>query len=84
MTAITLYPTKTRRALLWDVGHGFVHDVAGETLLELEQGTRKVTAQIRELELAGWVERGDCADWRLTAAGVRVLGGPQPVTELDS
>ncbi len=75
MTAITLYPTKTRRALLWDVGHGYVHDAGDDTLLELEQGTRKVTAQIRELELAEWVERGDCADWRLTKIGAQILAG---------
>lgn len=71
-----LYPTKTRLQLLDDVDVGFVCGFEDDVFNT--RGTRsvKVTAQMRELERAGWVERPEgSAYYRLTDAGRVIRDG---------
>jgi hypothetical protein len=67
---IDLHPTKTRLALLRQVADGEVYqDVLGITY---HSGGVQVTARIREMEQAGWVEL-DGRYWGPTSLGQRVL-----------
>lgn len=80
-----LYPTPTRLALLREVDARNVCDGSlhsddrheGQTLLVPvmhDEPIRRVTAAVREMESAGWVELPDGhAIWHLTAAGRAVL-----------
>lgn len=79
---MSLYPTKTRLALLervaqGDVLEGITDNTEGETWLTDMDGSvpQKVTARIAELERAGWVRLPDDPPvvWRLTDAGRAVL-----------
>lgn len=78
-----LHPTKTRLTLLAQVANDQV-----TTDLTLDEGDRvvlhpdaptswseqvTVTARIRQLEAAGWIEEDPAAFWRLTDAGRDVL-----------
>ena len=83
-----LYPTKTRLALLADVANSQVYtDItaeaadSGEDIIWLFpdaptvwETRHKVTARIREMERAGWVEEVGC-QWALTDVGLDVLLG---------
>lgn len=74
MTAqIIVTPTKTRRALLTEIGNGDVfRDAIGDSYIS---GGPKVTARVAELEKAGWVLLSDAqpgrqtTKWQLTDAG---------------
>jgi hypothetical protein len=81
-----LYPTPTRLRLLAEIANAQVlTDIARDDdqdviLLFADAPTSwqdrvKVTARVRELEAAGWVEEsGSDATWSLTDAGRKVLG----------
>ncbi|GLH94920.1 hypothetical protein [Phytohabitans aurantiacus] len=82
-----LYPTKTRRALLDAIANAQVlTDITAPALdvillfpnAPTEWQTRQtVTARVRELEAAGWVEEDDAGvEWRTTDAGEAARTGP--------
>jgi DNA-binding transcriptional regulator PaaX len=76
--ADSLYPTKTRLALLQAVADNDVWKIAdGDTIDLIEGGhsERRVTAAIAEMERAGWVALHDVGRWELTDAGRAVLDG---------
>lgn len=77
-----LFATKTRLKLLAEVAAGRVmtDTTAADDVIWLcpnaptDWETReRVTARVRELEAAGWVEQPHPVDWRLTLAGWTVL-----------
>ncbi|WBB94234.1 hypothetical protein [Verrucosispora sp. WMMC514] len=73
-TKRTLHPTKTRIALLDEVRAGNVfRNAIGDSYIA---AGRKVTAAIREMERARWVEQDDSRPgdyWRPTTTGREVL-----------
>jgi hypothetical protein len=82
-----LYPTKNRRALLDAIANGQVLTDITAPVLDVivlfpnaptEWQTRQtVTARVRELERAGWVEEDDAGvEWRTTDAGEAARTGP--------
>ncbi|TDC82420.1 hypothetical protein E1193_11765 [Micromonospora sp. KC606] len=85
---MSLFPTRTRLALLEGVRQGHVQygigpdgvpgaprrQPAAWDISDPRRGPRKVSAAIEEMERAGWVERPDrTAVWQLTDAGRKVL-----------
>lgn len=81
---MNLHPTPTRLALLRDVADGLVmEDPATEVIWRDDRlggfydpntaTCTRVTAKVRELENAGWVELGNLATYRLTETGKRIL-----------
>lgn len=72
MTA-TLYPTKSRVALLIDVGAGLVYRNGLHDYRTALPRPQRVTARIAELRQAGWVERGPDGVYALTAAGEDIV-----------
>jgi hypothetical protein len=84
---VSLYPTKTRLALLRavdqaDVIEGITDDTDGDTwlLLPPPDEPRRVTARVLEAQQAGWATlHADGVTWRLTDAGRTVLAGAHGV-----
>lgn len=78
---MSLYPTKTRLALLAavdaaDVIEGLTEDTDGDTwlLAQPPYEHRRVTARVLEAQGAGWVTlHDDGVTWRLTDLGRQVL-----------
>jgi hypothetical protein len=80
---IILHPTKTRLSLLADIANSLVlTDITTDSDVILlfpyaptEWQTReRVTARVRELEKAGWVEQDEAGvNWQPTAYGRQLL-----------
>lgn len=82
---MSLFPTKTRLALLRAVANGQVH--TDWTVDEFRavlfpdaptswQDASTVTARVLEVEREGWIEeRGSTGEWRLSEEGLRILAG---------
>lgn len=76
MADADLAPTKTRVALLAAVKRGEVHrdeEVGLEYRLFPSGEVRRVTAEMHDLETAGWVDREDRWTWFVTEAGQHIL-----------
>lgn len=68
-----LYPTKTRLALLVDVGAGLVRRIGHTDYRGGLPSPQRVTARISELRQAGWIEPGPDGIYALTEAGQDVI-----------
>ena len=70
---MTLYPTKTRRQLVYDIANGLVtRDMLGEAWLTIDGRERKITRRVEELERTGWVTHNG-PGVLLTARGEEVV-----------
>lgn len=70
-----LYPTKTRLALLGDVGRAKVYYAENGQIMR-NTGDRfpvRATAAVKEMESAGWVLFGRNQTYELTELGRRIL-----------
>jgi hypothetical protein len=72
-----LYPTKTRLALLRDVGAARVYYAESGQIMRNTDGRfpLRATVAVKELERAGWVHLGKNGTYELTTEGGEVLAG---------
>ena len=79
---MSLYPTKTRLALLQAVADGKAHVETSPPYDSYAAGMGKVTARCEEMYRAGWIEQGGefgafVRNYRLTNLGREVLEAAQ-------